>query len=494
MTLLLFAAAVLAGAVNSVAGGGILFTFPALLAVGISPIVANATSTVALVPGALSSLWGYRHEVKIGWRTLIAFGIPSLLGGALGAWVVQRAGDALFRKLVPWLILGAVALFLFEGPIRRALQWRIDSEAAPAGDRAFRIGPTVLLYQFLVATYGGFFGPGMGIMMLAAFGLMGMTNIHQMNGLKNYSAACINGMATVTFAAMGKVQWLLALLMAAGTLLGGFGGAGIARRLGQTTVRRLVSLIGLGIGLYMLAARAQDRFEIQVYDSETAPAWTVGLETHLNFTARGTQEGTPEGELPTQHLARFTLEPHLGLNDFIEMGAYFQTVLRPDGGFDYAGLKLRLKMKLREKAFGWLGLALNGELSSVPRAYEANRFGSELRPIADVHWRRLYASINPIISVDLAGSEAGRLQLQPAAKLGVDLFAFLQAGAEYYAGLGPITGIFPASKQTHLLFAVVDFTSAYFDLNVGAGYGFSGDNRWVIKTILGFHPKAGSVR
>ena len=494
MTLLLFAAAVLAGAVTSVAGGATLLTFPALLAVGISPIAANATSTVALVPGSLSAFRGYRDEVKTGWRTLIAFGIPSLLGGALGAWLVQLAGDQLFRKLVPWLILGATALFLFEAPFRRALQWLIDGEPAPPGDRALRIQPAILFFQFLVAIYGGFFGAGMGIMILAALGLLGMSNIHQMNGLKNYATACINGVAAVTFALMGSVQWFLALLMAAGAILGGFGGAGLARRLGQKTVRRLVSLVGLGIGLYMLAARAQDRFEIQVYDSETAPAWTAGLETHFNFTARGTLDGTPEGELPTQHLARFTLEPHLGLNDFSEVGAYFQTVLRPDGGFDFGGLKVRLKLKRREKAFGWLGLALNLELSSVPRAYEANRFGSEVRLIADAHWRRLYASINPIIAVDLAGSEAGRLQLQPAAKLGVDLLAFLQLGTEYYAGLGPITGIFPGSKQTHLVFAVVDFASAYLDLNVGAGYGLSGDNRWVIKTILAFHPKADIVR
>ncbi|MBV9849803.1 MAG: sulfite exporter TauE/SafE family protein [Armatimonadetes bacterium] len=248
--LFLFAAALLAGAINSVAGGGTLLTFPALLAAPhVSYVMANATSTVALVPGSVSAFWGYRQEMGRGRRELLWLGLPSLAGGVIGAKLVLRAGDEVFAHLVPWLILGATALFMLNEPVRRWVARGRREEAAPSARQGV-LG--VMLFQFVVAVYGGFFGAGMGILMLAALGFLGLSNIHHMNGLKNFAAVCINGVAAATFILGGRVNWPLALLMAVGAVLGGYGGAGLARRLGQKNVRRLVVGIGLVIGLAML--------------------------------------------------------------------------------------------------------------------------------------------------------------------------------------------------------------------------------------------------
>jgi hypothetical protein len=256
--LVLFVAAFLAGAVNSVAGGGTLLTFPSLLAFGVPPIAANATSTVALVPGSFSAFWGYRGDLADGRRTLLTFAIPSLLGGVIGALFVNRVGDATFAKLVPWLIFGATALFVAQAPIRAWMLRRIGPQDRTAGDthaHGTRATIGVALFQLVVATYGGFFGAGMGILMLAALGLLGLESIHRMNGVKNFAAVCINGVAAITFAALGRVRWPLALLMAFGAVLGGWLGAGVAKRVGEKNVRRAVVAIGLGIGLWMLIRR-----------------------------------------------------------------------------------------------------------------------------------------------------------------------------------------------------------------------------------------------
>lgn len=245
--LILFAAALAAGAINSVAGGGTLLSFPALLAVGISPVSANATSTVALVPGSLSALWGYRDEMKGARDDLRRWAVPSLLGGALGAWLAVHISDKAFGHLVPYLILSATGLFLLQGPLRAWLGRR----AAQGQPRTVpHIGAA--LFQFAVATYGGFFGAGIGILMLAAMGILGLTNIHRMNGLKNFAAVCINGVAALTFVFSGRVHWNLALLMMAAAIVGGYAGAGLARRVGQQNVRRTVVVIGLAMGIYTL--------------------------------------------------------------------------------------------------------------------------------------------------------------------------------------------------------------------------------------------------
>jgi uncharacterized membrane protein YfcA len=268
--LLLFAAATTAGAVNSVAGGGTLLTFPTLIGLGVPPKIANATSTVALWPASLSSLWGYRREMEGSRDWLIRFGAVSLAGGLVGARLLLSTRPALFDHMVPYLILFASLLFMVQEPISRWLRARRRSavsqpasgETTPAKPGPLTPSPahsltrshiiTGLLFQFGVAVYGGFFGAGIGILMLAALGLMGMEQIHRMNGIKNFAAGCINGVAAATFIVGHAVNWPLALVMAAGSILGGYSGAGAARRLGPKTVRRLIIAIGFSIGLSML--------------------------------------------------------------------------------------------------------------------------------------------------------------------------------------------------------------------------------------------------
>jgi len=262
--LVLFGTAILGGAVNAVAGGGTLLTFPALLWAGQLEIVANATSTVALWPGALSSFWTYRAELHSSYREIALLAIPSFLGGILGAVLLLGTDNATFAAIVPYLILLATGLFAAQRPLARwqgrraaAAVGRHEVEAVAAvggegtGATAARWA-AVLVFQFVVGLYGGYFGAGIGILMLAALGYLGFTNIHHMNALKNLNAMCINGIAAVLFVAKGLVDWRLALLMAAGAILGGVAGAGTARRLGQEMVRRGVVLIGLGLSLWLV--------------------------------------------------------------------------------------------------------------------------------------------------------------------------------------------------------------------------------------------------
>lgn len=235
-----------AGAVNSIAGGGTLLTFPALLAVGVAPLTANATSTVALVPGSASAFFGYRAELRDDARTLLALGLPSVAGGILGARLALRAGDALFARLVPWLILCATVLFMAQEPLGRLLRARASSAQTEEASEQPRLW-ALALFQLLIAVYGGFFGAGIGILMLAALGLAGFRHVHRMNAMKNFAAVCINGVATVTFIAGRRVHWPFALVMATGAIAGGYFGAGVARRVGPRRVRQAVVAIGLGI-------------------------------------------------------------------------------------------------------------------------------------------------------------------------------------------------------------------------------------------------------
>ena len=246
-------AAAAGAAMNAVAGGGTLVTFPALVALGVPMVTANATSTVALWPGTMTSLWGYRGELRGARRWAAVFAVPSFIGGIIGAVLLLITPEQRFAAIVPWLILGATALFLAQGPLLRRFR-----EAAPARSLEDADGSLLppslpfLFYQLLVGIYGGYFGAGAGILMLAAFGLMGLTNIHQMNGLKNWSGGVMNLVAVVIFAASGIVDWPIALAMAVGATLGGVSGSLLAQRVGQTWVRRAIVTIGLGSGLAML--------------------------------------------------------------------------------------------------------------------------------------------------------------------------------------------------------------------------------------------------
>lgn len=254
--ILLFVTAATGGAVNSVAGGGTLLTFPALLWVTGNSVLANATSTVALWPGALSSFWGYRRELASNRREILLLSVPSFLGGILGAVLLMGTRPEIFDYLVPWLILTATLLFIAQEPLSRWQRSRSDTTEGPVQPVASTSGRRwagVLAFQFLVGVYGGYFGAGIGILMLAAFGLLGLTNIHHMNALKNLNGMFINGIAAALFIADGLVDWRLALLMAIGAIVGGYAGAGGAQRIGQKNVRRLIVAIGFSLSAWLLA-------------------------------------------------------------------------------------------------------------------------------------------------------------------------------------------------------------------------------------------------
>jgi uncharacterized protein len=251
---LVFLAAFVAGMMNSVAGGGTLVTFPTLVWIGIDPIQANVTSTVALWPGSLSAMVGFRRELGNTRRWMLLLGAPSIIGGLIGARLLLLTPVRLFASIVPYLILFATILFAAGEPLMRRL--RASNPDLPSENaeehrgRAWWTG--VMVFQFFVSIYGGYFGAGIGILMLAALALMGLTDIHQMNGLKNLLAACINMIAAVYFIASGRVEWSYALVMMVGAIAGGYGGAGLARKLGRRFVRRAVIVIGLAMALSLL--------------------------------------------------------------------------------------------------------------------------------------------------------------------------------------------------------------------------------------------------
>jgi len=243
----LLGASSLAGAVNSVAGGGSLITFPVLVWLGREPIVANATNTVSLSPGSIAALHGFRREL-LGLRRWIVWGtVPSLAGGMLGAVLLLRTPAAVFAGLVPYLILFATALFACSGPLH-ALARRQSARSAD-GVPPFPPGAVFLLYHLLVSLYGGYFGAGIGIMMLAGLGLAGFAAIHRMIALRNYYAILINGIAAAYFILFGAVRWSDAAVLTVGQIVGGLAGARIARNLSPSTVRWVVVVIGVAMAL-----------------------------------------------------------------------------------------------------------------------------------------------------------------------------------------------------------------------------------------------------
>lgn len=237
---LLAVAAAAAGAVNSVAGGGTLLTFPALrFGADLLPRVANATSAVALWPGAWGAIGGYRKDLAGSGRFLAVMAVPSLLGGGLGAWLLLVTEERTFGCLVPWLILFATVLFALSGRIAARF-------GAGEGSGDPRPGPLALLYQFAVATYGGYFGAGIGILMLAMLGTLGMRDIHRMNGVKMVQGMLINAVAISIFVFAGDlIRWPEAILMAVAALLGGFAGARLSKRVPRGAIRGIVIATGL---------------------------------------------------------------------------------------------------------------------------------------------------------------------------------------------------------------------------------------------------------
>jgi uncharacterized protein len=250
MTLLqaigLFLAAVVGGTLNAVAGGGSFVTFPALLLTGVLPKSANATSTVALWPGSVASASGYRGDLSVKRPILLLLSGVSVLGGVVGAVLLLLTPQATFSRLVPYLLLAATLLFAFGGRITARLPKRMPLHERQSWGSLLPFA----IVQFVIAVYGGFFGGGIGILMLAAFALMGMERIHSMNALKNIVASCINGVAVVTFILARIVAWPQALVMVAGAITGGYGAAAIARRIDPRLVRRFIIAVGLAMSLY----------------------------------------------------------------------------------------------------------------------------------------------------------------------------------------------------------------------------------------------------
>ena len=233
----LMLAAAAAGAINAVAGGGTIITFPALLFFGTLPKAANATSTFALVIGTSGSIYSYRGHWTAIKPWLIRFVPISIIGGVLGAALLNQTSEKAFAKFVPFLILFATVLFLSQGVLRRF----INLEAKSGHPHAI-LG--AILFQFAVALYGGYFGAGIGILMLASLGFIGLDNIHEVNALKNLLGSLINFVAAAWFVFAGLVNWQKAGVMIVGALAGYFLGAHYSQRVSQQRVRQIITAIG----------------------------------------------------------------------------------------------------------------------------------------------------------------------------------------------------------------------------------------------------------
>jgi len=244
---IMFIAAFFAGVINSIAGGGMLLVFPVMIWLGVDPKIANATCTVALWPGLFAGLFGYRREMSDSSIILMRLGAISVVGGGAGAWLLIATPSPVFARLVPVLIFFATILFMVQGPVNRWL--RLPSAENESTRRGWTV---VIIIQFFSAMYGGYFGAGNGILMLAAMGLLGLRDIHRANGIKNFLGICINGVVVFSFSIAHMVLWPRALLMAVAATIGGYVGARTAQKVGRKFIRRTVIVIGFVITIMML--------------------------------------------------------------------------------------------------------------------------------------------------------------------------------------------------------------------------------------------------
>lgn len=238
--LALAAAGCAAGAINAVAGGGTMVTFPVLLLFGTPPVMANATSTVGLVFGTAGSIVSFRKHLQAVRSMLVWFVPVCLVGAGFGSWLLTRTSDDQFSQLVPFLVLFATVLFFIQGFMRKPV----------TGAKSRTIWFSIAL-QLPVAVYGAFFGAGIGILMLASFGFMGMTHIHEMNALKNVLGSLINVIAAVWFIVAGMINWPQALALTAGAVIGYYFGAHYSQRIAPHRVRQMITVIGLVISAVM---------------------------------------------------------------------------------------------------------------------------------------------------------------------------------------------------------------------------------------------------
>lgn len=239
---LLFVAGTAGGALNSVAGGGSFLVFPSMLLAGVPPVAANASTAAALWPAGVASTIAYRRDLPSERRPIIVLALASAIGGTLGALLLLRTSDQAFSKLLPLLMLAASLVFTL-GP-------RL-SKMRKGGHMPLAAGAVL---QLVISTYGGYFGGGMGILMLATYTLMGMTSLHTMNGLKTLLGVLINGAANTAFFVAHKVVLSVAIPAAVGSIVGGFFGASIARTIHPNRVRVLVLVFAWGLTAYFFAS------------------------------------------------------------------------------------------------------------------------------------------------------------------------------------------------------------------------------------------------
>ena len=234
-----------AGFVNAVAGGGTLLTFPALLYGGLSSISANATSTVAIWPGSVMSSWAYRRQLAENRARVWMLAVPSLLGGLAGAILLLGTSEKVFRFVVPFLILLACGLLMLNEPIGRWISKRAESHPK-------KHAAALWLSQFAIAVYGGYFGAGIGILMLAAMAIFLPEDLQAVNGMKNFFAVLINGIAAVYFIVVGAAVLKIALVMMLAAIAGGFVGAKTAQRMSPRILRAAVVVFGVIVAVHLM--------------------------------------------------------------------------------------------------------------------------------------------------------------------------------------------------------------------------------------------------
>ena len=244
-SILLFGTAFIAGGLNAVAGGGSFITFPTLIFTGIAPIAANATNNTAMWVAGLASVGAYRQDLHTERRLMAILSIPSLIGGVIGSIALLHTRPDVFKQLIPYLLLVATTIFVFGESFKRWLQ-SVSQKSSTATGSMLKL----IIVQLIISIYGGFFGAGIGILMLATLTFSGIKNIHIMNALKVVLATFVNGVAIIPFVFAGAIVWPQALLMSIGGSLGSYIIARFARKLRPEIVRRFVSIVAISMTVY----------------------------------------------------------------------------------------------------------------------------------------------------------------------------------------------------------------------------------------------------
>ena len=240
--LFLFLSGIIGGAINAIAGGGTLITFPAMMLSGLDPLTANVSNAVAIYPGHLAAVPAYQKEIRAAGRPLMARSLVVALGGFLGASMLLKTGSAIFISLVPWLMLASTLLFAF-GPAMASISKRIHPVSRCR----------VSAIEFLFATYGGYFGAGLGVLIMAALTIVGIKDVQMANAQKNWLATIITTISVIVFSVVGAVAWPQTFAVLLGALVGGYVGACFARRISAGVLRTAVICVGFALSIYYFA-------------------------------------------------------------------------------------------------------------------------------------------------------------------------------------------------------------------------------------------------